>query len=86
MNKTLDRIRAEFVEMPGLQLTVGQVARLCGVEHTLCRSILDSLVEARVLCVKPDGRYARLADGQLPWPQPHPEKVDTPRRSIPKAS
>lgn len=85
MSKTLDRIRAEFIEMPGLRLTLDQVTRLCGVERSLCRSILDTLVEARVLYVK-DGRYARLTDGQLPWPHAHPEKVDAPRRSIPKAS
>lgn len=85
MSKMLDRIRAEFIEMPGLRLTLDQVVRLCGVDRSVCRSILDTLVEARVLSVK-DGRYARLTDGQLSWPQAQPEKVDAPRRSIPKAS
>ena len=66
MRKTLERIRAEFLEMPGLTLTVNQVQRLCGVDRTMCQSILDALVDARVLCVKPDGRYARPTDGQPP--------------------
>ena len=42
----------EFVEMPGLRLTSEQVQRLCGVEPTICQLVLDSLVEAKFLCVK----------------------------------
>ena len=38
----MNRLRAEFLEMPGLQLTFGQVQRLCGVEKELCRMGLDS--------------------------------------------
>jgi hypothetical protein len=66
----LNRIRAEFMEMPGLQLTGKQVQRLCGVERTLCQRVLDALVEMRFLCVKSDGTYARLTDGaEMPRPQ-----------------
>ena len=36
-NKLLGRIRAEFLEMPGLGLTLEQAQRLCGVERTLCK-------------------------------------------------
>src|SRR5207245_3241663 len=32
----LSRLRAEFVEMPGMLLTPDQVQRLCGVERALC--------------------------------------------------
>ena len=58
----LIRLRAEFVEMPGLRLTADQVQRLCGIEPTLCRQGLDALVETRFLCVKADGTYGRLAE------------------------
>ena len=61
----LERIRAEFLEMPGLRLTVGQAERLCGVDRELCKAVLDALVDARFLCVKSDGAYARLTDGGL---------------------
>jgi hypothetical protein len=67
----LNRIRAEFMEMPGLQLTDKQVQRLCGVERTVCQLVLDALVEMRFLSVKVDGTYARLTDGaERVRPQP----------------
>jgi hypothetical protein len=63
MQQTLQRLRGEFLEMPGLRLTVQQAERLCGVEATMCKAILDALVDTRFLCVKPDGSYARVTDG-----------------------
>ncbi|HZT76771.1 MAG TPA: hypothetical protein VFA27_08940 [Vicinamibacterales bacterium] len=69
-----NRIRAEFLEMPGLRLTRDQVQRLCGVERALCQALLDALVEDHFLCVKPDGAYARLTDG-ADYSQAHPAKA-----------
>jgi hypothetical protein len=66
----LDRVRADFLEMPGLHLTADQVQRLCGIERTICALILDSLVTSKFLCVKPNGHYARLTDGECPRPTP----------------
>jgi hypothetical protein len=63
INAMLDRIRAEYLEMPGLRLTLEQAQRLCGLERTLCQTVLDSLVEAKFLCLKANGTYARLTDG-----------------------
>jgi len=62
-NTMLIRLRAEYLEMPGLRLTPEQAQRLCGVERTLCKMVLDALVDAKFLCVKSDGAYARLTDG-----------------------
>jgi hypothetical protein len=67
-NTLLRRIRAEYLEMPGLRLTLEQAQRLCGVERTLCKRLLDALVKARFLCIKSDGAYARASDGELPSP------------------
>jgi len=61
----LTRIRGEYLEMPGLQLTLEQAQRLCGVELTLCKAVLDALVDAKFLCVKSNGVYARLTDGEV---------------------
>jgi hypothetical protein len=69
----LKRIRGEYLEMPGLRLTLQQAQRLCGVERTLCREVLDALVDAKFLCAKSDGTYARLMDGDVP--RPHPAKA-----------
>ena len=67
LHKTmLERICAEFREMPGLRLTLEQAQRLCGVEPTLCKAVLDALVDAKFLCVKSNGTYARLTDGEVP--------------------
>jgi hypothetical protein len=61
----IERIRDEFLEMPGLCLTAPQVQRLCGVELTLCHAVLESLVDAKFLHVKSDGTYQRLTDGAI---------------------
>ena len=66
---TVERLRAEFLEMPGLRLTMDQVHRLCGVERPMCSEVLDVLVREQFLCVKPDGSYARVSDGRLPKPR-----------------
>jgi hypothetical protein len=80
----LERLRAEYLEMPGMWLTVQQVQRLCGVERTICQWALDSLVAAKFLCVKSDGSYARSTDGELP--RPHSVKADLAHRRIATAS
>jgi hypothetical protein len=67
-NNTLGRLRAEYLEMPGLRLTLEQAQRLCGVERSLCKKLLDALVDAKFLCVKSDGAYARTSEGELPAP------------------
>ena len=75
IDDVLSRLRAEFLEMPGMRLTPEQVQRLCGVEGTLCRLVLDTLVDAKFLCVKADGHYARVTDG-ADMPRPFPAKAD----------
>jgi hypothetical protein len=58
----LTRIRSEYMEMPGLQLTLSQAQRLCGVERGDCEVVFETLVHERFLSVKPDGSYVR-SDG-----------------------
>jgi hypothetical protein len=65
IEEMLNRLRAEFMEMPGMRLTLEQVRRLCGVERGLCQTMLDSLVGAHFLCVTADGQYARVTDGEM---------------------
>lgn len=38
------RIRAEYLEMPGMRLTVVQAARLFNLEVTHCAQVLETLV------------------------------------------
>jgi hypothetical protein len=56
----LHRIRGEFVEMPGLHLTLQQAARLWHLDATLVMSLLAVLVEARFLARTPNGVYRRI--------------------------
>jgi len=60
--QALNRIRAEYLEMPGMRLTLKQVERLSGVNGAVCRLVLDDLVRARVLDISHDGKYARHSD------------------------
>ena len=56
----LARIRAEYLEMPGMRLTIPQVQRLCGGERAVCKEVLDRLVKERFLYQQHDGTYARV--------------------------
>ncbi len=43
------RIRAEFLEMPGLCLTIEQAQRLWCLEPRRCEALLNSLIDSRFL-------------------------------------
>jgi hypothetical protein len=45
----LRRVRGEFAEMPGLRLTVGQAARLWGLERGTCEAIIKTLIGSSFL-------------------------------------
>jgi DNA-binding IclR family transcriptional regulator len=62
MQHTVERLRAEFREMPGLRLTLRQIHRFCGLEPAACSAAINVLVEERFLSANPDGTYARLTD------------------------
>ena len=53
------RIRHEFLEMPGMRLTVAQVARLAGVSAAHAVAMLDVLEHEGFLCRACDGSYRR---------------------------
>jgi hypothetical protein len=55
----LRRARAEFLEMPGLTLTVVQAARLWHSDSALCRAVLSRLVEQRFLIETRNHSFAR---------------------------
>jgi hypothetical protein len=54
------RVRGEFLEMPGLLLTVGQAQRLWGIERELCERVIGSLVGAAFLRRTSTGAIARM--------------------------
>jgi DNA-binding MarR family transcriptional regulator len=57
--RTVERIRAEFMEMPGLTLTVAQAARLWALDVALCSAALRTLEDARFLVRTRHSAFAR---------------------------
>jgi hypothetical protein len=53
-------IRAEFDELPGLQLTQAQVEELWGLKADAAAAILDALVAAGFLTRTGQGTYVRV--------------------------
>jgi hypothetical protein len=51
------RLKGVFQEVPGTHLSIGQAARLTGLEPTLCESVILALEDANVLKRTRDGRY-----------------------------
>ena len=52
-----ERVCAEFLEMPGLRLTLAQAQRRWNLDQRTCLEILDRLMSAGVLQRTLDGRY-----------------------------
>ena len=57
----LRRIRAEYLELPGVVLTESQVKRLWGLDGGTCRVLLDELVQAGFLKQTRTNGYVRAS-------------------------
>lgn len=68
--RVLERLRAEYLEMPGMKLTIEQIQRLCGIEPAMCKPLLDALVKVGFLRLNADGTYVRLTEGSASLPPP----------------
>ena len=55
----LRRVQGEYIEMPGLRLTIAQAQRLWGLDRAVCDALLGALVEAKFLFRTRDGAYMR---------------------------
>jgi hypothetical protein len=55
--KLIDRVRAEYREMPGLRLSLAQATRLLGLDRPICTDVLHSLVREGFLRETPRGDY-----------------------------
>lgn len=60
--RLLDRVRAEFKEMPSLRLTCRQAQRLFGMRPDVCERVLATLVGEGTLTCGSDARYGVPAD------------------------
>jgi len=55
----VERIRAEYIEQPGLRLTEAQASRLWRLDEGTTRHVLTALAGEAFLQRTDDGRYAR---------------------------
>lgn len=56
-------MRGEYVEMPGLCLTLPQAMRLWSLDREFCASALDALVNEGSLQLSSDGMYRVTTTG-----------------------
>jgi hypothetical protein len=77
----VDRVRAEFVEMPGLELTLAQAVRLWTLGTDDCRHVIDSLVDVGFLKWTPKRTIVRTGLDLPLWPERHTADIPVRRRS-----
>jgi hypothetical protein len=59
VQQVVRRIQGEYLEMPGLRLTIAQAQRLWGLDRAMCEAILKALVDAKFLFRTRDGSFVR---------------------------
>jgi len=77
----VDRVRGEFVEMPGLELTLAQAVRLWTLGVDDCRHVIDSLVDVGFLKWTPRRTIVRTGLDLALWPGPNTADIPVRRRS-----
>ena len=60
VHAVVNRVRCEFMEMPGLRLTLPQAARLWGLDAPACQAVIDVLVGADFLRWTSAGTLAQI--------------------------
>ena len=59
------RVRADFIEMPGLSLTYEQAVRLWACHPVVCRAVLESLLESQFLVRNRRAAFTRRENGAI---------------------
>ena len=75
------RMQDDFLEIPGLTLTLHDAERRFGVDEVTCDAVLSALADANVLTRNGDGAYGR----QVPRPactSGHPSSARGRRRPL----
>jgi hypothetical protein len=63
LNDLVRRVESEYLEMPGLNLTMPQAERLWGLDRSTCTVILEALIDRQVLKRTNVGTYLRRSPG-----------------------
>ena len=59
-HQLVDRVRSEFLEMPGLRLTLPQAARLWGLDLRSCEAVVEALIRSAFLQRTATGAVTRV--------------------------
>jgi len=81
--QVLQRICAEYVEMPGLRLSRKQAQRLWGLDEEACGQILEFLVKTGFLKLAAPDTYGRLTEGPVAFPRVRTAKAHLNRAAVP---
>ena len=60
----LQRVRGEFLEMPGMRLTEAQARRLWNLDAESCQALLSALVDSKFLFQTRDGAFRRVENAR----------------------
>lgn len=60
LERLIGRVRAEYLEMPGLRLSIAQAQRLWSLDVKTCASVLEALLADRFLTCTSKGSYRRF--------------------------
>ncbi len=66
-DELFSRVRGEYLEMPGLSLTLEQAQRLWALDRSRCSRLLKDLEETGFLRRRRDGSYVRRQAGLERW-------------------
>jgi hypothetical protein len=62
VGRWVERVRAEYLEMPGLSLTKWQMRRLWLLDASVCDAVVESLVTSAFLRRCDNNTYVRVGD------------------------
>lgn len=62
-SELMNRVRREYLEMPGLLLTTGQASRLWNLDESVCQALLSALVREKFLYETPSRAFLRCSGG-----------------------
>ncbi|HKE88549.1 MAG TPA: hypothetical protein VKB50_32550 [Vicinamibacterales bacterium] len=71
----VDRVRADYMEMPGLELTLPQAVRLWTIGMDDCRFVIDTLVDAGFLKWTARRTIVRTGADLREWREPDQQHV-----------
>jgi hypothetical protein len=65
MQTLIRRVRGEYLEMPGMSLTLAQACRLWQMDEQTCQTALEALIAERFLGRSRDGAFVLIGTPRM---------------------